>query len=118
MIIQIILFSILIMHRTLCTVIQYIYGIIMIKVSVNQFRAKIKAFVDEAVSDHEPVLVHRRGGEDFVVISAEDWEREQETLYVLQNNSLMTQIAESLESYKTKTGYIPTVNELDEITNI
>ena len=32
----------------------------------------------------------------FVVISAEDWERGRETLYVLENRSLMQQIARSL----------------------
>ncbi|NQV36745.1 MAG: type II toxin-antitoxin system Phd/YefM family antitoxin [Candidatus Marinimicrobia bacterium] len=90
----------------------------MLKISVNQFRAKIKTFVDSAVSNHEPVLVHRRGNEDFIVVSAEDWDREQETIYVLQNNSLMNQIAESLESYRTNSGHLATEDELNEITGI
>jgi antitoxin YefM len=34
--------------------------------------------------------------QDFVVVSAEDWDREQKTLYVLQNRSLMEQIERSL----------------------
>jgi len=38
-------------------------------------------------------------------MSAEDWERDQETLYVLQNTSLMRQIA---DSSATHTGYTPT----------
>ncbi|MBE9221877.1 type II toxin-antitoxin system Phd/YefM family antitoxin [Cyanobacterium stanieri LEGE 03274] len=54
-------------------------------VSVNQFRSNIKSFVEQAANDHVPLKVTRRSGGDFVVISAEDWEREQETLYVLQN---------------------------------
>jgi len=36
---------------------------------------------------------------NFVVVSAEDWEREQETLYVLQNKSLMEQIERSLKTH-------------------
>lgn len=85
-------------------------------ISVNKFRDNLKDFVERVVKDHVPLKVSRRGGDDFVVISAEDWEREQETLYVLQNDSLMKQIAESLNTHNSKTGYTPTSEEMDEIT--
>jgi antitoxin YefM len=68
-------------------------------VSVNQFRDNLKAFVEQAISTHTPIKVTRRAGEAFVVMSADDWEREQETLYVLQNSSLMKQIVESTETH-------------------
>lgn len=87
-------------------------------VSVNQFRDQLKSYVEQVVSRHEPIKVTRRAGDAFVVMSAEDWEREQETLYVLQNTSLMTQIAESLGTHKNGTGYTPTSEEMDEITGI
>lgn len=87
-------------------------------VSVNQFRDNLKTFVEQVVNDHNPIKVTRRAGEAFVVISADDWEREQETLYVLQNNSLMTQIAKSLATHNNKKGYTPTAEEMDEITGI
>ena len=54
----------------------------------------------------------------FVVLSADDWEREQETLYVLQNNDLMKQIAASAATNAKNKGYKPTAGELDEITGI
>lgn len=87
----------------------------MIELSVNKFRANIKEFVDKVIEDHQAIRVNRRAGKDFIVMSAEDWEREQETLYVLRNNSLMSQVAESMVSYKDKSGYQPTKAELDEI---
>lgn len=87
-------------------------------VSVNQFRDNLKSFVEQAVSTHTPIKVTRRSGEAFVVMSADDWDREQETLYVLQNNSLMKQIAESLETHRENTGYTPTSEEMDEITRL
>lgn len=68
------------------------------EMTVNEFRSNLKASVDEVVQDHAPLRVTRRSGEDFVVISAQDWESEQETLYVLQNQSLMQQIGASLRS--------------------
>ena len=90
----------------------------MDSVSVNKFRDNLKSFVEHIVTEHTPLKVTRRSGEDFIVISADDWEREQETLYVLQNTSLMKQIAASLQSHNTNSGYRPTQEELDEITGI
>lgn len=87
-------------------------------ISVNQFREKLKTFVEQVVTNHTPIKVTRRAGEDFVVISADDWEREQETLYVLQNSSLMKQISESVVTHSKGSGYTPTSEELNEITGI
>ena len=98
--------------------VRLINGVIMDSVSVNKFRDNLKTFVEQIVTRHVPLKVTRRSGEDFVVISADDWEREQETLYVLQNKSLMKQIATSLNSHNKAAGYQPTQDELDEITGI
>jgi len=103
----------------------YSYGIPVHKmvvtmetVSVNKFRDNLKQLVEQSVSRHEPLRVSRRSGQDFVVISAEDWEREQETLYVLQNSSLMQQLAESVKTHTVRKGYTPTREQMDEITGI
>ncbi len=90
----------------------------MDSVSVNQFRDKLKTYVEKVVTNHEPMKVTRRAGAAFVVMSAEDWEREQETLYVLQNTSLMKQIAESTATNAKGSGYTPTSEELNEISGI
>ena len=86
--------------------------------SVNKFRDNLRGFVEQVVSQHEPLKVTRRNGDDFVVVSAEDWEREQETLYVLQNTSLMRQIAASSATHGKGTGYAPTREEIDAITGV
>lgn len=90
----------------------------MDSVTVNKFRDNLKTFVEQVVSEHTPIKVTRRSGEAFVVMSAEDWEREQETLYVLQNSALMEQIADSLATHNQGKGYVPTDEEMDEITRI
>lgn len=90
----------------------------MDSISVNKFRDNLKSYVEQVISEHLPLKVTRRTGEDFVVLSADDWEREQETLYVLQNNALMKQIADSLATNAKNKGYKPTAGELDEITGI
>ena len=90
----------------------------MNSVSVNKFRDNLKSFVEQVVTEHFPLKVTRRSGDDFVILSADDWEREQETLYVLQNNDLMKQIAASVATSTKGKGYKPTAGELDEITGI
>jgi antitoxin YefM len=90
----------------------------MIQLSVNKFRSNIKSFVDKAIDDHIPLRINRKAGRDFIVQSLEDWERERETLYVLQNSSIMMQINESLKTYESNKGYSPTKDELDEINSI
>ncbi|MCX6271571.1 MAG: type II toxin-antitoxin system Phd/YefM family antitoxin [Bacteroidetes bacterium] len=74
----------------------------MLEMSVNKFRANLKEFVDKVISEHQAIRVNRRSGQDFIVVSAEDWEREQETLYILRNNSLMSHVAESMGTHQTK----------------
>jgi antitoxin YefM len=86
--------------------------------TVNKFRDSLKSFVEHVVNHHVPLRVTRRTGADFVVISMEDWERDQETLYVLQNSSLMRQIADSTATHTAGTGHTPTKEQLDEIVGI
>jgi len=90
----------------------------MDSISVNKFRDNLKTLIEQVVTNHVPLKVTRRSGEDFVVVSAEDWERQQETLNVLQNSSLMKQIANSIDTHNKGTGYSPTAGEFDEITGI
>lgn len=86
--------------------------------SVNEFRANIKSYVDTVISTHEPLTVARRNGGDFVVMSREDYERDKETIYVLQNSSLMSQIAASAQTFESCTGYKPSQKEIDENNSI
>jgi len=86
--------------------------------TVNRFRDSLKSFVDQVIDRHLPLRVTRRNGSDFVVVSAEDWERDQETLYVLQNTDLMRQIAESSATHSERAGYSPGKEQLDEILGV
>jgi antitoxin YefM len=90
----------------------------MREMSAHEFRSHLREAVEEVVEDHLPLRVKRRGGQDFVVVSAEDWEREQETLYVLQNRSLMKQIERSLQTHAAGTGYRPSPEDLDALDRV
>jgi ribosome-binding protein aMBF1 (putative translation factor) len=47
-----------------------------------------------------------------------DWERERETLHVLENRSLMRQISRSLETHEAGTGHRLTAEALEEIDRL
>ena len=51
-------------------------------------------------------------------MSLEDWERDQETLYLLQSKSLMRQIAESLQTHQAGKGRLADKDMLDEIFSV
>jgi antitoxin YefM len=57
----------------------------MNSVSVNKFRDNLKSYVKQIVTDHAPLKGSRSTGDDDVVLSADDWERDQQTRHVLQN---------------------------------
>jgi len=90
----------------------------MREISVHEFRSHLREQVEEVVEDHVPLRVKRRGGQDFVVLSAEDWEREQETLYILQNKSLMEQIERSLKTHGEGTGHRLSLEDQDALDRV
>jgi antitoxin YefM len=87
-------------------------------VSVNRFRDNLKGFIEDVVGSHEPLKVTRRGAEAFIVVSEQDWEREQESLYILQNTDLMQQIAKSLVTHAQGTGHKPTAEQMNAILGV
>jgi hypothetical protein len=52
---------------------------------------------------------------NFAEITAEDWTQYQETLFVLQNDSLMKQISQSVLTHNQGQGYQPSQEQMDEI---
>lgn len=96
-----------------------LFGLLFVEsVSVNKFRDNLKAFVESTADRHEPLRVTRRNGTDFIVMSVDDWESEQETLYILQDPYLMSQIRAARQTSNTRRGYRPTQKELDEILSV
>jgi antitoxin YefM len=84
-------------------------------ISINQFTNNLQAFVKQVVQQHTPFKITSQDGADFVVVSAEDWEQQQETLFVLQNSNLMQQISRSMATHAHNQGYCPNQEQLNEI---
>ena len=83
-------------------------------VSAYEFRKKMKELVDLSCNNHEPVAVIRRNGEDFVVISMNDYISDQETIYVMQNDSLREQLDFSIEMLKNSPNHGKKIKDLDK----
>ena len=81
--------------------------------SYSSFREKLASVLD-AISDNSTVVkITRQNGKAAVVMSLEDWERDQETLYILQSKPLMRQIEESLKTHNARIGRIADKDTLD-----
>ncbi|MCK5922449.1 MAG: type II toxin-antitoxin system Phd/YefM family antitoxin [Methylococcales bacterium] len=83
-------------------------------VSVNKFRSNLRSYIEQVTDTHQPLRVTRHNTSDFIVVSVEDWEREQETLYVLQNRDLRQKLEAAIEAKANGVeGHQPTSEELD-----
>ena len=73
----------------------------MKETTANEFRKKLKYYVDMTIDNHKPLRINRRNGQNFVILSESDWKAIEETLYLNQFAGLVESIhdaaAESLD---------------------
>jgi antitoxin YefM len=75
-------------------------------ISINQFTNNLQEFLKPVIQQHIPLKITSQEEKDFV-ISAEGWDQQQETLFVLQNNNLMQQISRSMATHTENQRYRP-----------
>lgn len=59
----------------------------MLTVPIRTAKAKLSEYVDQAVATHEHVTITRNGTPAAVIISAEEWESLQETLFWMSQDA-------------------------------
>jgi prevent-host-death family protein len=67
----------------------------MTPVSANEARDNLQRLIDETAASHEPLLISGERN-SAVLVSAEDWEAIQETLYLLAIPGMRESIREGL----------------------
>lgn len=88
-------------------------------ISYTHFRQSMASVLDKVNDDSIPVHITRKGKKEAVVLSLDDWSSIQETLYILQNKSLMRQInATETQREKGIKGYQPSQAEMNAILDI
>ncbi|SQD80302.1 type II toxin-antitoxin system Phd/YefM family antitoxin [Moritella yayanosii] len=65
-------------------------------VTFSEARNNFKSICDSAVDDCEPVHIHRRGGEDVVLLSASEFNAWKETMYLMANPNNSKRLLESI----------------------
>jgi antitoxin YefM len=81
-----------------CT--ERLYNRPMIHSSYTEARANFAKLMDKVIDDADIVIIERRGHERVAMISAEQLERMQETLYVLNSPENARRIREGIEEGK------------------
>jgi prevent-host-death family protein len=69
----------------------------MATITATEARAKLYRLIDEAAESHEPVRITGKRN-NAVLLSEEDWESIQETLYLLSIPGMRESIKEGLET--------------------
>ena len=66
-------------------------------IKISEARNKLGRLVDEAASSHEPILITGKRA-NAVLLSEEDWQAIQETLYLLSIPGMRESIREGLQT--------------------
>lgn len=70
-------------------------------VSYSEARQGLKNFMDQACSNHEPILVTRRKSESVVLLSLKDYESIIESEYLLSSPANAARLMQSIEEAKS-----------------
>jgi antitoxin YefM len=71
------------------------------QVSYTDLRQNLARYMDQAVADRTPILVTRQGGKgNVVILSEEEFEGWQETVYLLGNPANAKRLLESVREAK------------------
>ncbi len=65
-------------------------------VSYTNARNDLSNILNQVCTDHKPILVTRREGQNTVIISEEDWNAIQETLYLMSSPKDWKDISEKV----------------------
>jgi antitoxin YefM len=70
-------------------------------ITYSEARHALKDVMDEACSNHEPILITRRKGENVVLLSLEDYESIMESDYLLSSPANAARLMQSLEESRS-----------------
>ena len=70
-------------------------------ITYSEARHALKSVMDEACSNHEPILITRRKGANVVLLSLEDYESIMESDYLLSSPANASRLIQSLDEAKS-----------------
>lgn len=69
-------------------------------VTYEQARDNLNAIIDRTIDDADITVIHRRDGEDAVLMGRDMYESMKETLYLLSNPANASHLIQSIAQYK------------------
>jgi antitoxin YefM len=84
--------------------------------TLKDAKTDLEKLMDEAVENHEPVIITRDGKPPVVLVSLADWNSEQETQYLLRSPANRRRLQRSIrDANKGKFAKVATSAELERI---
>lgn len=81
-------------------------------VSYSEARSSLKAVLDRVANDHDATLIHRRGGENAVILSETAYTSMVETMYLLSSPANARALARAIEQDKQGSAKVHQLIEL------
>lgn len=81
----------------------------------TQARADLKQTMDDVCRDHEPAVITRQRGEPVVMISLEDYNGMQETLYLLSSTANAKRLRESIDEVRAGKAQVKELTDEREV---
>lgn len=75
-----------------------------VETTYTQARANLKALLDEAVESREPVIIHRRDGDDVALIAADELRGLIETAHLLRSPNNAERLLRALSRAQQRKG--------------
>jgi antitoxin YefM len=85
-------------------------------ISYSDLRDNLKHAFDKVCTEHIPLLVNRRNGEDVVILSKYDYESLEETAYLLRSPKNARRLIEAL--YRNQGISFTTIDELGDAVDL
>jgi antitoxin YefM len=86
-----------------------------VAISASEARARLFPLIQQVNDDHVPVRINSRGG-DVVLMSAEDFDSWQETIYLLRSPANARRLMEAVARDKSGQAAVPkTMEELQTL---
>lgn len=73
-------------------------------INYSDLRKNLKTTMDKISTDHEPIIITRRNGDNVVMLSYEDYAAIEETAYLLKSPNNAKRLRESIKSYEQGKG--------------
>jgi antitoxin YefM len=106
------------MPYNLGTIFQYDTEVQFMAISASEARQRLFPLLEQVNTDHEPVRITSKAG-DAVLMSADDYDAWQETVYLLRSpenaRRLMEAVARDKASHPAPATYTKSIDELQEM---